>query len=71
MADCLHCTKNISQEVYNQQWGMFHFANICSVGVKNIINGKLNPWNVPCDQFESGEPTKIFMTDKEKQNIVR
>jgi hypothetical protein len=67
MPDCLNCKKNIRREVYNQQWGMFHFSNECSIDVRIIKNGRLNPFSAPCDKFEHGEPKIIFISDKEKQ----
>lgn len=67
MPDCLNCKNNIRQEIYNQQWGMFQFYNRCSLGVKIIKDGKLNPWDIPCDKFEYGEPKIVSMTNEEKR----
>jgi hypothetical protein len=66
MGDCLNCKKNIRQEVYNGQWGMFQFSNRCSIGVSIIKDGKVNPFSEPCDKFEYGEPQIRNMTEKEK-----
>jgi hypothetical protein len=68
LADCLKCKNCIRQEVYNGQWGMFHYTNICSVGVRVIINGKINPLDAPCDKIEYGEPTIKSITDEEKKS---
>lgn len=67
MADCLNCKECIRQEVYDGQWGMFKFDKKCSVGVKNIINGRTNPWDMPCDKFQHGESKIIFLTKEEKR----
>lgn len=67
MADCLNCKNYTRQEVYDGQWGMFKFQGICTVGVSVIINGRINPWDMPCDKIEYGEPKVVYMTDKEKR----
>ena len=68
MADCLNCKHCIRQEIYDGQWGMFYFDTRCSAGVFVIKDGKINPWDMPCDKFEHGEPVIRKMTDEEKQN---
>jgi hypothetical protein len=67
MTDCLKCNKCIRQEVYDGQWGRFIFTNKYSVNVRIIINGRLNPWNKVCHEFECGEPKINFMSNEEKQ----
>lgn len=67
MPDCLNCNKNVRQEIYDSQWGMFYFMNKCSVGVSIIKDGKINPFGAECDKFEYGKPKTKPMSEKEKQ----
>ena len=67
MADCLNCKNCIRFEVYDGQWGMFKFDKRCSANVSVIKDGRLNPWDMECNQFECGNPTIANMTDREKQ----
>lgn len=65
--DCLNCKNNIRKEIYDGQWGMFKYDRACLVGVRIIKDGKLNPWNEPCDKFEQGDNKIINLTDEEKR----
>lgn len=67
MANCLECKNCIRQEVYDGQWGMFKYDKRCSIGVRVIIDGRLNPWDALCDKFEYGEPKIFPMTNEEKR----
>ena len=67
MADCLNCKNCIRDEVYDQQWGMYIFNKRCSVGVRVIKDGKINPWDMICDKFKHGEPKIILADAEEKQ----
>lgn len=66
--DCLKCKHYTRREAYNQQWGMIQFYNnSCNKG----HNGKINSYfdGVECNDFEHGENTLIFMSDKEKKML--
>lgn len=67
MADCLNCINCIRQEVYDGQWGRFQFSKRCSVGVLVIRDGKINPWDEPCNKLEYGEPKIVSMSKEEKR----
>jgi hypothetical protein len=67
MADCLNCKNCIREEVYDGQWGMFKFDKRCLVGVMVIKDGRINPWNMPCDKFEHGDAKIVSMSNEEKQ----
>lgn len=67
-ADCLNCKYCIRYEYYDGQWGMFKYDKKCSAGVFVIIDGKINPWSMPCDKFEYGKPKIESMTDEEKRS---
>lgn len=70
MADCLNCKNNIRTEIYDGQWGMFYFQNMCSLKVCIIKDGKINPWDATCNKFEYGEPKIEKMTKEEKQSYL-
>ena len=70
LADCLNCKNNIRTEIYDGQWGMFYFQNMCSLKVCIIKDGKINPWSVTCNKFEYGKPKIEKMTIEEKQSYL-
>ena len=67
-ADCLNCKHCIRYEYYDGQWGMFKYDKKCAAGVFVIIDGKINPWSMPCDKFEYGKPKIESMTEEEKRS---
>lgn len=67
MADCLNCINCIRLEVYDGQWGMFKYEKRCSVDIMVIKDGRINPWDMPCDKFEHGVPKIITMSKEEKR----
>lgn len=66
---CLNCKHYVREEGYDQEWGRYaFFYHHCDKGLddKYIVNGKDAP-NPEC--FEEGEPTVIYMSEKEKEEI--
>lgn len=61
--DCLNCKFHTRKEGFDQQWGMFKFMYFsCEKGHDVAFHVKSD-----CCDFEEGENTLIYMTDRKKK----